>query len=176
MRAFVGSDNSGELTTRRLRTGFIIFINSAPIYWLSKRQTSAETSSSGSKFIAVKQCCEQVRGLCYKLRMMGITIYFQIYILGYNKYVLYNKSKRNSSLENKSSSVAFHFFREGTAKCWHAHKLISSRREKVKKFGYVLHYINWYTWWQWITFNCQTTVSSQWLDCWKFSWWQWIMF
>ena len=32
MRAFVDSNNSGELTTRQSRTGFIIFLNSARIY------------------------------------------------------------------------------------------------------------------------------------------------
>ena len=77
MRVFVYSDHSGEINTRRSRTGFIIFLKSAPIYWLSKRQTSVETRSFETKFIAMKQCCEYVRGLLYKLRMMGIPIYLQ---------------------------------------------------------------------------------------------------
>ena len=44
MISFVDSDHAGELTTRQSRTGFIIFINSSPIYWFLKRQTSVETS------------------------------------------------------------------------------------------------------------------------------------
>ena len=39
---------------------------------MSKKQTSVETSSFGSEFIAMKLCTEYVRGLRYKLRMMGI--------------------------------------------------------------------------------------------------------
>ena len=116
MRAFVDSDHAGELTTRRSRTGFIIFLNSAPIYWFSKRQTSVETSSFGSEFIAMKQCCEYVRGLRYKLRMMGIPVDLPTYILGDNQSVLVNVSKPHSTLKKKSSSIAFHFVREGTAK------------------------------------------------------------
>ena len=116
LRVFVYSDNAGELTTRQSRTGFIIFLNSAPIYWFSKRQKSFETSSFGSEFIAMKQYCEYVRGLCYKLLMMGIPIDLTTYILGNNQYVLYNTSKPHSSLKNKSSSIAFHFVREGNAK------------------------------------------------------------
>ena len=38
VRAFVDSDHAGELNTRRSRTGFIIFLKSAPIYWFLKRQ------------------------------------------------------------------------------------------------------------------------------------------
>ena len=38
------------------------------------------------------------------------------YILGYNQSVLCNTSKPHPSLKNKSSSIAFHFVREGTAK------------------------------------------------------------
>ena len=39
MRAFIDSDHAGELTTHQSQTGFSIFIDSAPIYWFSKRQT-----------------------------------------------------------------------------------------------------------------------------------------
>ena len=40
MRVFVYSDHAGDCLTRRSRTGFIIFLNSAPIYWFLKKQTS----------------------------------------------------------------------------------------------------------------------------------------
>ncbi|KAL7548388.1 hypothetical protein ACHAWF_011678, partial [Thalassiosira exigua] len=72
MRVFVDSDHAGESLTRRSRTGFIVFLNNAPIYWLSKKQTSCETSTFGSEFNAMKQATEYARGLRYKLRMMGI--------------------------------------------------------------------------------------------------------
>ena len=74
MRTFVDYDNAGKLTTRRSQTGFIIFLNSSPIYWFPKRKTSVETSSFGSEFIAMKQSCEYVRGMHYKylaLREIG---------------------------------------------------------------------------------------------------------
>ena len=41
---------------------------------MSKKQNSVETSSFGSEFTAMKQCCEYIRGLRYKLRMMGIEV------------------------------------------------------------------------------------------------------
>ena len=36
MRAFVDSDHAGDSITRRSRTGFIVFLNNAPVYCNSK--------------------------------------------------------------------------------------------------------------------------------------------
>jgi hypothetical protein len=116
IRAYVDSDHAGDTVTRRSRTGFIIYLNNAPIYWFSKKQGSIETSTFGSKFIAMKNCCEYIRGLRYKLRMMGIPCDFPAYILGDNQSVLVNSSKPFSVLKKKSSSIAYHFVREGVAK------------------------------------------------------------
>ena len=102
MRAFVDSDHIGDMITRRSRTGFVIFLNNAPIYWYSKKQGSCETSSFGSKFIAMKSCCKYVRGLHYKLRMMGIDILGEpTYIYRDNQSVLCNTTVPDSLLKKK---------------------------------------------------------------------------
>ena len=88
MRAFVDSDHAGDTATRRFRTGFMIFLNNSPICWFSKRQTSVETSSFGSEFVAMKLCCEYIRGLRYKLRMMGISVSEPTFVFGDNQSVL----------------------------------------------------------------------------------------
>ena len=54
IRVYVDSDHAGDSITRRSRTGFIVFLNNAPIYWTSKKQGSIETSSFGSEFIVMK--------------------------------------------------------------------------------------------------------------------------
>ena len=85
MRVYVDSDHAGDTVTHRSRTGFIIFLNSAPIYWSSKKQTSCETSSFRSDFCAMKQATEYVRGLRYKLRLMGIPVDEPAFIFGDNQ-------------------------------------------------------------------------------------------
>ena len=156
MRAFVDSDHAGDTVTRRSRTGFIIFLNSAPIYWYSKKQGSIETSSFGSEFIAMKQCCEYVRGLRYKLRMMGIAVGTPSYIFGDNQSVLANTSHPHSTLKKKSSSIAFHFVREGVAKAeWcttylNTHfnpadlltKSLPGGEKRARFTAFLLHYLN----------------------------------
>ena len=38
IRGYVDADHAGDKVTRQSKTGFIIFVNSAPIYWLLKKQ------------------------------------------------------------------------------------------------------------------------------------------
>ena len=113
--AFVDSDHAGDVVTRRSRTGFLVKLNSSPIYWLSKKQSGIERSSFGSEFMTMKHCCEYIRGLPYKLRMMGIYFNGPAYIFGDNKSVLSNGSMPDSVLWKKSNSIAYHFIREGSA-------------------------------------------------------------
>jgi Reverse transcriptase (RNA-dependent DNA polymerase) len=116
MRAYVDADHAGDTVTRRSRTGFIVYLNSAPVYWLSKKQTGIETSSFGSEFIAMKQCTEYIRGLRYKLRMMGIPCDGPTFVFGDNQSVLANTAIPESILKKKSQSIAYHFVREGCAR------------------------------------------------------------
>ena len=63
MMVYVDSDYSGDTVTRRSRTGFVIFLNSVPIYWISNKQTSCKTRSFVGELCAMKQVTEYVRGL-----------------------------------------------------------------------------------------------------------------
>ena len=116
MRVYVDNDHAGDLIIHRSRTGFIVFLNNAPIYWSSKKQGSCETSTFGSEFIAMKQATKYVRGLRFKLRMMGITVDEPAYVFGDNQSVLANTSAPASTLKTKSNAIAYHFVREGCAK------------------------------------------------------------
>ena len=109
MHAKVDADHASDTITRRSRTGFLVYLNCAPIYWWSKKQNSVESSSFGSEFIAMKQCCEYVRGLRYKLRMMGIPCEDPTFLFGDNQSVLANTTIPDSTLKKKSQSIAYHF-------------------------------------------------------------------
>ena len=116
VRAFVDADHGGDSITRRSRAGFVVCLNSAPIHWMSKKQTSVETSSFGSEFIAMKQCAKCLRGLCCWLRMMGIPCTGPAHVCGDNQSVLANAAIPDSTLKKKSHSLACHFVREGVAR------------------------------------------------------------
>ena len=116
MTAKVDADHASDTVTRRSRTGFLVYLNCSLVHWFSKKQTSVESSSFGSEFIAMKQCCEYLRGLRYKLRMMGIPVEGPAYIEGDNQSVLANTTIPDSTLKKKSQSIAYHFVREGAAR------------------------------------------------------------
>src|SRR5919107_3201178 len=105
MQAFLDANHATSSVTRKSRTGFLVYLNCAPVNWTSKKQTSVETSSFGSEFTAMKQCTEYVRGLRYKLQMMGIPCTDPTYVYGDNKSVLFNTTIPDSTLKKKSQSI-----------------------------------------------------------------------
>lgn len=89
------------------------------------------------------------------MRQMGIPINGSTYIFGDNKSVLVNYSEPYSQLKKKSSSIAYHFVREGVAKGeWkvtylNTHlnpadlltKSLAGRAKRTLFTSYFLHYL-----------------------------------
>ena len=71
---FVDADHAGNKVTRRSHTGILIYINSAPIIWHSKRQNTVESSMFGSEIVAMRQATNMIEALLYKLCMFVIPI------------------------------------------------------------------------------------------------------
>ena len=88
-------------------------MNSASIYWLSKKQTSVKKSSFISECVAMKIFFDYPRGIRYKLRIMGIPVSNPVFIYGDIQPVLCNTTVPDSTLKKKSNSITYHFVREG---------------------------------------------------------------
>jgi hypothetical protein len=115
INAFVDADHAGNRITRRSHTGFLIYANSAPIIWFSKAQTTVETSTFGSEFIAMKIAVELLEALHYKLRMFGIPIDGASNVFCDNKSVVTNSTVPESMLKKKHNAIAYHRMRESVA-------------------------------------------------------------
>ena len=115
MMAKVDADHASDTVSKQSRTGFLMYLYCALVYWWSKEQTSVESSSFGSEFVAMKQCCEYI-GLRYKLRMMGIPVEGPMCIYGDKQSVLANTTITDSTLKKKSQSIAYHFVCEGVTR------------------------------------------------------------
>ena len=112
---FVDADHAGNKITRRSHTGIIIYVNSAPIIWYSKRQNTVESSTFGSEIIAMKQASDMIEALTYKLRMFGIPIDSEARVLCDNEAVVRIGSNPDARLAKKHNSIAFHRIRECVA-------------------------------------------------------------
>ena len=53
LRMWVDSDHAEDKLTRRSRTGYFKFLNTALINWLSKKQATIEGSVFGAEFFAM---------------------------------------------------------------------------------------------------------------------------
>jgi hypothetical protein len=67
-----------------------------------------ETSTFGSEFAALKIAAERLRGLHYKLHMMGVQIAGASYVYCDNNSVVMNSTSPASTLTEKSNSIAYH--------------------------------------------------------------------
>ena len=113
--AYVDASHAANKMTRRSHTGFILFVNRAPIIWYSKRQNTVESSTFSSEFIALKTCMESIVALRYKLRMFGIPFEGPTKVLCDNKSVVNNSSKIESKLNKKHNAIAYHAVRWAVA-------------------------------------------------------------
>ena len=111
----VDVDHAGGTVARRSRTVLIVRLNSTPVHWHSKKRNSAETSSFGSELVVMKQLCECIQGLACKLRMVGMSCEGPAHAHGDNQSALANAKTLESTLKEKSLSLACYLVREGVA-------------------------------------------------------------
>ena len=76
---------------------------------------TVETSVIGAEFVAMKAGMEALRGLRYKLRMMGVPLSGPSFIYGDNMSVIHNTQRPESTLKKKSNSICYHAVREAVA-------------------------------------------------------------
>ena len=60
----------------------------------------------------MKYGMETLRGLQYKLRMIGVPISGTSYVYGGNMSVIHNTQRPDSTLRGKSNSICYHEMRE----------------------------------------------------------------
>jgi len=115
MNVFVDANHAGNLVTRRLHTGILIYCNEAQIVWYYKAQKTVETSTFGSEIVALRIAVELVEALRYKLRMMGIPLDGPANLFGDNDSVITIATVPSSTLKKKHNAFCYHRVREAVA-------------------------------------------------------------
>ena len=112
---FFDSSHSSCLVTRRSTTGILMFLNSTPIKWYSKRQSTVETSTYGSEMVAGRIAVEQAIEMRYTLRMLGCEVKGPTVLFGDNKSMINNASLPHLTLKKCSNANCYHQVREAVA-------------------------------------------------------------
>jgi hypothetical protein len=115
LRLVVDSDHAGEQFTRCSRTGFVIYLNMAPIVWFSKRQPTVESSVFGAEFFAIRNGIETCRWPPLQAENDGCGLECPTFVYGENMSVVHNNQRPESVLKKKSDSICYHAVSESSA-------------------------------------------------------------
>lgn len=112
---FFDASHSSCLLTRRSTTAVMMFMNSTPVKFYSKRQNAVETSTFGSEMVAGRIAVDLTVELRYNLRMLGVPVSGTTVLFGDNKSMITNTSLPHSTLKKRSNANAYHRVREAVA-------------------------------------------------------------
>jgi hypothetical protein len=98
-------DHAGGTLLLCSLTGFLTYLNRAPVIWCLKKKACIEMSTFGSEFIGLKTATDLVKGLRYKIQMVGIPMEGLAHMCVDNMSVVHNSSTPESTLKNKSISI-----------------------------------------------------------------------
>jgi Reverse transcriptase (RNA-dependent DNA polymerase) len=113
--SFVDANLYHDMVSGRSVTGCLHFLNKTPIDWYSKLQTTVETATYGSEFIAAKTCTDQIIELRNTLRYLGVPIKSSSFMFGDNESVVNSSSLPEARLHKRHNALAFHRTREAIA-------------------------------------------------------------
>ena len=117
---YVDANLYHDMLTGKAVTGILHFANQTPIEWFSKKQSTVETATYGSEFVAARTCVEQCLDLRYTLRYLGVPLRGKSYMFGDNESVVNSSMHPHAKLHKRHTMLSFHRVRQAIA-----HKIVS---------------------------------------------------
>ena len=112
---YVDANLYHDMLTGKAVTGVLHFINQTPIDWFSKKQSTVETATYGSEFVAARTCTEQILELRHTLRYLGVPIRDKSYMFGDNESVVNSSMHPHAKLHKRHTMLSFHRVRQAIA-------------------------------------------------------------
>ena len=118
--SFVDANLMADHSTGRSQTGILHLFNKTPIDWFSKAQTSVETATYGSEFVAARICVDQVIDLRNTLRYLGVPLAIvngndASFMFGDNMSVVNSSVLPSGKLQKRAHLLNYHRVREAQA-------------------------------------------------------------
>ncbi len=113
--SFVDANLYHDLISGRSVTGILHLLNKTPIDWFSKLQSTVETATFGSEYVAARTCTEQIIDLRNTLRYLGVPIDGPSMMFGDNETVVNTASVPQSRLAKRHNALSYHRTREAIA-------------------------------------------------------------
>ena len=112
---YVDANLHHDLATGKAVTAALHFLNQTPIDAYTKRQSTVETATYGSEFVAARTAVDQIIDICTTLRYLGVPIRDKSYMFGDNKSVVTSSTIPNSTISKRHHLASYHQVREAIA-------------------------------------------------------------
>lgn len=104
-----------DILTGKSVPGILYFLNKTPVDGFSRKQSTVETSTYGSEFVAAKLAVQQIVNLRLMLRYLGVPVAGKAFMFGDNESVVKSGSMPHSKLKKRQNALSYHFVREAIA-------------------------------------------------------------
>ena len=91
-----------DLATGKTVTAVLHFLNQTPIDAYTKRQSTVETATYGSDFVAARTAVDQIIDIHTTLRYLGVPIRDNCYMFGDNRSVVISYTIPNSTISKNT--------------------------------------------------------------------------
>ena len=112
---YVDANLHHDLATGKAVTAALHFLNQTPIDAYTKRQSTVETATYGSEFVAARTAVDQIIDIRTTLRYLGVPIRDKSYMFGDNKSVVTSSTIPNSTISKRQHLASYHRVREAIA-------------------------------------------------------------
>jgi hypothetical protein len=112
---FVDANLYHDLISGRSVTGVLHLLNKTPIDWFSKLQSTVETATFGSEYVAARTATEQIIDLCNTLQYLGVPVRGVSMMFGDNETVVNTASVPYARLQKRRVTLSYHKVREAVA-------------------------------------------------------------
>ena len=112
---YVDANLYHDMISGRSVSGILHFLNKTPIDWFSKLQSTVETATYGSEFVAARTCTDQVIDLRNTLRYLGVPVDPVSMMFGDNESVVNSSSIPHHKLHKRHNALSYHRTREAIA-------------------------------------------------------------
>jgi Reverse transcriptase (RNA-dependent DNA polymerase) len=96
----------------RAVTGVLHFFNGTPVDWFSKKQSTVQTATFGSEFVAAPTATDQIIANRDELRYLGVKVEGTTILYGDNRSVIDNSTIPHSRLNKRHIALSYHRVRE----------------------------------------------------------------
>ena len=113
--SFVDANLYHDLISGKAVTGILHMFNKTPIDWFTKLQSTVETATFGSEYVAARTCTEQIIDLRLTLRYLGVPVEGASYMFGDNETVVNTAAQPHGKLHKRHNALSYHKTRASIA-------------------------------------------------------------